>query len=100
MGLGCPSGVNLVADVAGTGSSRVFRVVFDWIGFDPAQRPRRVHRVLLVDAEAPVEVNRIPMDWRFCALAVIMTCWERRSETRPVRRSESEPPAGRLFYAD
>ena len=26
--------------------------------------------------------------------------WERRSETRPVRRSESDPPAGRLFYAD
>jgi hypothetical protein len=26
--------------------------------------------------------------------------WLRRSETRPVRRSESEPPVGRLFYAD
>ena len=30
----------------------------------------------------------------------VINWWGRRSETRPVRRSESEPPAGQLFYAD
>src|SRR5436190_9516716 len=32
--------------------------------------------------------------------SAILDGWVRRSEIRPVRRSESDPPEGRSFYAD